>query len=52
MARESFSGLPIKSMATIAEEAKTYIDRRAKGLDKSLRVSSKKVNGVFMDGID
>lgn len=52
MEKESFSKLSIKSISTIADEAKEYIGRRAAGLEKSLKVSSAKVNSVFMDGFD
>lgn len=52
MEKASFSKLSIKSISTIADEAKVYIERRASGLEKSLLVGSAKVNSVFMNGID
>lgn len=50
--KRSANTLSIKSMATVAAEAKTYINRRKTGEEKSLRVGAKKVNSAIMGGFD
>jgi len=50
--RSSSVGLQIKSIDVVAEEAKTFIQRRRSGEEKSLKVASNKINDAFMNGID
>ncbi len=52
MEKGSFNGLAIKTISDVVEEARVYISDRKTGKEKSLRVSSKKVNSAFMDGFD
>lgn len=52
MAKRSFSNLQIKSITEVASEAETFIKDRRSGKEKSLKVSSAKVNSTFMNGFD
>lgn len=52
MESRSFKGLTVKSMKDVVEETKEYIGRRKRGEERSLRVSSDKVNNAFMGGFD
>ena len=50
--KKSFNGLAIKQISDVVEEAKLFIRNRKEGIEKSLRLSSDKVNNHLMDGID
>lgn len=52
MENKSFNGLEIKPISQVVEETKDFIERRKSGQEQSLRVSSPKVNSLFMDGFD
>lgn len=52
MENKSFSSLTIRPISEVVDEAKVYIDKRRTGLEKSLKVSSNKVNNTFMGGLD
>jgi predicted metal-dependent RNase len=44
--------LAIKPMSEVVEEAKSYIQRRHEGTERSLRTSSERINETFMQGFD
>lgn len=46
------SNLTIKSLSQVVEEAKEYIEKRRTGEERSLKVSSNKVNEAIMNGFD
>lgn len=52
MENRSYKSLPIKGIDEVAVETKKYIVARQSGTEKSLQVSSKKLNSCFMNGFD
>ncbi len=50
--KRSANTLAIKSLSDVVVEAKTYIERRRSGEEKSLKVGSKAVNSAIMGGLD
>lgn len=48
----SVKTLPIKSIKQVTSETLNYIENRKKGLEKSMKVKSKKINKAFLDGFD
>jgi predicted ATP-dependent serine protease len=52
MESKSSRGLTIKPIREVIDEAKDYIGKRKRGEERSLRVSSTKVNNAFMGGFD
>lgn len=52
MEKKSFNGLTIKKLDQVVTETKEFINNRRFGIEKSLKLSSYKVNQAFMDGLD
>lgn len=52
MGKTSFNGLQVKSISHVIDETKQFINDRKTGKEKSLKVSSNKINEAFMDGLD
>lgn len=52
MEKRTANVLEFKSMSEVVEEARAYISDRREGRQKSLKVSSSKINDCFMDGFD
>lgn len=50
--KPSYSALQVKPIGEVVEETKIFVNKRKLGVEASLRVSSEKVNNLFMDGFD
>jgi len=51
MANHSRS-LPYKHISGAVKDTLSYIDRRRKGLEGSLKTSSKKLNSALLEGVE